>query len=1197
VRFGILGPLEAKDGDRVLNVGGQNSRSLLACLLVRANEVVPVDALIDAVWPRRRPADADNSLQTQVTRLRNVLEPDRARDRATAAGGRIARDGAGYVLRCADGELDALAFEAASRRGDEALAAGRNADAADAAAEALGWWRGDEALAGYAEHSFAAWRAAQLDERRLATIECGVEARLALGQHRELVAELTDLAERQPLRESLWGHLIVALYRSGRQADALRAYERVRVTLRQELGLNPRAELARLEERILAQDPALDWVPPAGNGAAPAATPSGTAAGPPGTPAGTLITFLFTDVEASTARWVRDPDAMASALRAHDSLVRGAIEHRGGVVFGHPGDGFCAAFDRVGDAVTAALDAQLGLAGAGWEGHDPLDVRMAIHTGNAELREGNYFGATVNRVARLRDAAHGGQILVSATARELVAEALPGGVDLIDLGNWVFEGFDRAERVHQLRHPMLPAGFPPLRSGRLHTGAVPRPVTSFVGRPRECERVAELLRAGCLVTITGEGGLGKTRLALEVARRAAVADYPDGIWFCDLSSVRDADSLAEQLAGSLRLATPGGADVRREVVASLAGARSLLIVDNCETVRPDVARLLGDALAAGTEAKIIATSRAPLRVLGEQVLPLDPLGLPGDARDEDGDDEDGGDDTAPAVQLLVDRARAAGAVVNPREPALGDIVYRLDGMPLAIELAAPRLATLSPGAVAARLDRLFDLLAPGPAGMPARHRTLRATVDWSFQMLGDEARTLFAALSVFRGGWTLELAERIAPAAGVDVAAVAPLLADLVDQSLVRIDLPADGSARYDMLGAMRVYARDYLVEIGQEAAVADRHADHFVELAEAAVPHRRGPLEVAWVSGLAAELANLRAAYEWLVASGRTRDALRLVAALVDDVLMRERLEIGRWAAALAADDATRDEPLRAVALALAGNTAMVESRLDDARSLSDAALAVGATPADGPWWIAHNTLALVSAVGQDTEAWNDHLAALEDHTRLTGDPMPAAIAEYDRALIASHSEEPAQGVAPAESLLALAAERANPSLRAMGLLAHARAVAGADAELAGAELHEALSTASSAHNTLLAQQALRALDELNARSGDPTAALASLRVVVRRFAESGNVGEQLQTVVSMLDSLVALGALEAAATVCGALSRSPLRDSASCRLIDRAVADRLDQDSYARARRKGAAMTPADLVTFTSATASGLSGDSRPG
>ncbi len=864
--------------------------------------------------------------------------------------------------------------------------------------------------------------------------------------------------------------------------------------------------------------------------------------------------------------------------------MRAAIESHRGHVFGHPGDGFCAVFTAPADAVAAALDAQLRLSEPGWAGV-PLDVRMAVHTGEAEQREGNYFGATVNRVARLRDAAHGGQVLVSAATRELMVEAGPPDSELVDVGTWLFEGFARAERVYQLRHPGLTTGFPPLRSGRPHTGALPRPATSFVGRPEECEQVAALLRHGRLVTITGEGGLGKTRLALEVAHRAGLADYPDGVWFCDVSSVRDADGLAEHLASSMRVTAPAGGDARRALLASLPGARLLLVVDNCETLRPAVARLVGDLMAAGPDVRVIATSRAALRVHGEQVLPLDPLGLPGTGTDES-------DAPAPSVQLLVDRARAAGARIDPDQPALRDIALRLDGLPLAIELAAPRLATMSPAAVAARLDRRFDLLAPAPAGSPPRHRTLWATVDWSFQLLGAEARTLFAALSVFRGGWTLDEAERIAPAAGLDEAAVAPLMAELVDQSMVRIDLPSDGSARYYMLSAMAAYAADYLAETGVAGAVADRHASHFLWLAEEAVPHRRGPREPVWVAGLKAEWANLRTAYEWFVGSGRIRDALRLMTALVDELLMRERREIGRWAEQLLAHPGAQGEPLRAVALALAGITAGVESRIVDARRLSREALAVAAEPTDGPWWIAHNTLAFVAAGEANEEQRDGHLEAMEAHSRATGDPLAAALAQFDRVLLFEMAGHPERGEEAAEALLDLVAERTNPSLRSMALLTHAKVLAQDDPVRASAELHEALVLASTASNTIVAQQALRALEELNARSGGHTAALASLREVASRFADRGNVAEQTLTVISMLDPLVALGAFEVAATICGAVSRTPWHSTARGVLIDATVAERLDRDRYVAARRAGAAMTPADLVAYASAQVKELAG-----
>jgi predicted ATPase/DNA-binding SARP family transcriptional activator len=1164
VRIGILGSLEVSEGGATRRVGGPKSRTLLAALAVRANEVVPSDVLVTALWPGSPPGDAANNLQTQVSRLRTALGRDRVE----------LRPGTGYALRCATDELDALAFEDAARRARSALGAGGWTEAADAAADALACWRGDTALPEFADQPFAGPRAGQLLEERWATVECGVEARLALGQHRALVGELQELVEREPLRESLWGQLMRALYRSGRQAEALRAYERLRHLLADQLGITPCAELVGLERAVLEQDPALDW-----HDAAPPAPPAPTA---------TLATFLFTDVEHSTARWDRDPEAMGAALREHDALVRDAIERHRGRVFGHPGDGFCAVFTVASDAVAAALDAQLRLGRQTWAGHDPLDVRMAVHTGDAEQRDGNYFGATVNRVARLRDAAHGGQVLVSAATRELVVDSAPPGTDLVDVGTWLFEGIARAERVYQLRHPGLTAGFPPLRSGRPHTGALPRPATSFVGRPDECEQVTAMLRSQQLVTVTGEGGLGKTRLALEVARRAGLADYPDGVWFCDVSSMRDAEGLAEHLAATLQVAT-GGGDARRSVLAAMPGARLLLVVDNCETLRRDVARLVGDMLAAGPEVRIIATSRAPLRVQGEQVLPLDPLGLPGQGAED-------GDAPAPAVQLLVDRARSAGARVGAEHPALGDIVLRLDGVPLAIELAAPRLATMSPGAMASRLGLRFDLLAPAPAGAPARHRTLSATVDWSFQLLDADARVLFAVLSVFRGGWTLDEAERVATAAGLDESAVAPLMAQLVEQSMVRIDLPPEGSARYDMFAVMRAYAAEYLELTGLAAAVADRHASHFLRLAEEAVPHRRGPLEAAWVAGLRAESANLRAAYEWFVTSGRVRDALRLMTALVDELLMREQREIGRWAEALMIHEGARDEPLRAVALAIAGITAGVEGRVDDARRHCTAALDVAADPTDGPWWIAHNTLSFLALADGDETRWEDHLTTMESHSAATGDPLATALANFDRALISTMAGVPERGLEPAEALLDLAAERNNPSLRSMALLSHARVVMAEDPATAGAELHEALAVASVAHNSIVAQQALRAIEELNARAGGHAAALASLRTIAGRFAAAGNVAEQILTVMSMLDPLVALGAYEVAATICAAVARSPWRTAPGCALIDATVAERLDRDRYVAARRAGAAMTPADLVVYSSIMVKELAGDDGP-
>jgi hypothetical protein len=486
---------------------------------------------------------------------------------------------------------------------------------------------------------------------------------------------------------------------------------------------------------------------------------------------------------------------------------------------------------------------------------------------------------------------------------------------------------------------------------------------------------------------------------------------------------------------------------------------------------------------------------------------------------------------------------------------------------------------MSASTLASRLDRRFDLLT-GPA-LPPRQRTLRATLDWSFELLSSNAQRLFAALSAFRGGFTLDTAEMIAAAIDLDPDEVAPLVADLADQSMIRAELPAQGNTRYRMLDTMQAYAAEYLTLMKRQEVVHARHASYFVELAERAALYRRGPLEPAWVMEVETEFDNMRAALRWAVDSGHPEDALRLVAALADDAMMRERFEIGRWAVELAAIPEIAAHPLRAIALALGGNIAMQEYRLDDARRLAITALALEEQTGCRPSWVAHNTLAILAAA-DSSDAFRAHVQAMAEIGATTGDRFAAAMADWTRGLIAVMTGHPDRGRDAAEHLLALGTETGNPSMLAMGLLCHGQVVASTDPELAAQEYHDGLTAASAAHNTLVGQQCLRAAEALRARSGDQPAALESLRGVAQRFERSGNVAQQLQTVISMLDSLVALDALEATATICGALSRTPF--TPVCQMVDRAVAERLPRDRYLAARRAGRAMTASDVVTFAS-------------
>jgi predicted ATPase len=717
-------------------------------------------------------------------------------------------------------------------------------------------------------------------------------------------------------------------------------------------------------------------------------------------------------------------------------------------------------------------------------------------------------------------------------------------------------------------------------SGRLSPGRLPVHATSFVGREAECDQALAALRAGRLVTLVGTGGVGKTRLAVEIVRRSRLADHPDGVRFCDVAALGDPAGLVHHVAAAVGLATSrwGPAEARRELAAALGASRLLLVLDGCEHVRAAVAELAGELLDASTASPVLATSRAPLRTRDERVVAVAPLPVP------------------TAVRLLVDRARAAGTTVAGDDPALAEIARRLDGLPLALELAAARLATLAPGDLAADLRRTFDLVGQAASG-PLRQRTLQATVEWSWTLLGRPARRLLTALSVFRGGWTLDGARAVAPAVGVDPTEVPALLVELADQSMVRPESPYaahghdhpqshDASSTYRMLGAVAAYAAERLAVSSDHRAVAEHHAIHVVAFAEQALAHRRGPAEPAWVRRVELGFDDLRAACRWSIDTDRPGHGLRLVAALAEDVMLRDRLEVGRWAEELAALPAVRNEPLRAVALGVAGTTAVAEDRLDDALRLGTAALDAERATGAPPCWLSRNVLALLAAVGRAGEASDELLGdvvlELDGIARAGEDPLVLAILLHQYVLAYAFAGQASKGVDAANELLALGREHPSPTIRAMGLLSHGLAVADGDPDLAAREYRAALDLATSARTTTLVQRAERALQELHARSSDNQATLGALRALLARRAPSDNLSEQIQTAVAMLDALVALGDLRSAATICGGLAHTPWQQGSTCQRADAAAARDLPPDHYHAARNAGAAMSSPELLAF---------------
>jgi predicted ATPase/class 3 adenylate cyclase len=604
------------------------------------------------------------------------------------------------------------------------------------------------------------------------------------------------------------------------------------------------------------------------------------------------VAFLFTDIEGSTFRWEAYPDAMKAAVRRHDALVRGSIERSGGVVFKTVGDAFCAAFSAVPDAAAAALAAQTALAAEDWRDVDGVRVRMAIHAGSADEREGDYFGPSLNRVARLLAIGHGGQILLSAAAKTLAEAALPSGASLRDLGDHGLKDISLPERVYQLVAADLIEIFVPLRSFGVVPHNLPLQITTFVGRADELDEIQRDLETARLLTLVGAGGVGKTRLGMHVG--AAILDrFADGVWLVELAGVRDPDLVAAEFAAVLRAPVPPGKTVVEAVVGALSYKNLLLIVDNCEHVVGPAAALVGAILQRAQHVRIMATSRQPLHIPGEFVRRVASLGVPstGQLRADDAR-------TFDAVALFAERAQAAtGSFVLTDEnaPLVADVCRSLDGIPLAIELAAPKLTALSLRQLAERLSERLRLLAGGNRTALGRQQTLRALIDWSYDLLDEREQAMFRLLAPFAGGWTLEAAEAVCGGAGVDRADVLELLASLVEKSLVVADTSGD-VPRYRFLESIREYALERLAASGEERAAQARHA--FYQAAYVR-DHERLSIameDAAWQTRMLAELDNIRSALDWtLVQQNDPRLGLEMLSRL------------GRWRAILLPQEALR--------------------------------------------------------------------------------------------------------------------------------------------------------------------------------------------------------------------------------------------------------------------------------------------------
>ena len=574
-------------------------------------------------------------------------------------------------------------------------------------------------------------------------------------------------------------------------------------------------------------------------------------------------TFLFTDLENSTPLWENHPTLMQELSSRHDFLMREAIETHRGRVVKTTGDGFHAVFDTATDGVAAALAGQLAIIGEPWPAETGLlRVRMGLHTGQSRLREGDYYGPEVNRAARVMGIGHGGQVLVSGTTATLLRGRLPDGAELIDLGLHRLKGLSDLEQVYQVVHSSLETEFPPLHSSVSIPHNLPTQLTTFIGRTRELEEVKRLIESNRLLTLLGPGGTGKTRLMLQAASDL-VEHFPDGVWLVELAPLTNPELVTEKTAGVLGVRGHPDRSLVDSLAVYLRRKGILLLLDNAEHLIQTSAELTEHLLMLCPQLKILVTSREPLSIGGEATFQVPSLSLPAENVMIEAELE-----TSEAVQLFLDRTRAVRPdfeLTTSNVPAVAEIVRQLDGIPLALELAAARLRVMSAEQISAHLNDRFRLLVGGRRTALPRQQTLQALIDWSWNLLEASEQVLLRRLSVFSGGWTLEDAQQVARGPQLDEFAIIDNLEALVEKSLVATGSLSDGGGRFHLLETIRQYAQERLSEAGEDDALCERHAAYFVGLIREAEAAHTQTKTVAWLRRLVRETDDFRAAFKWL--------------------------------------------------------------------------------------------------------------------------------------------------------------------------------------------------------------------------------------------------------------------------------------------------------------------------------------------
>jgi predicted ATPase/class 3 adenylate cyclase len=864
-----------------------------------------------------------------------------------------------------------------------------------------------------------------------------------------------------------------------------------------------------------------------------------------------VVTFLFTDVEGSTRRWEADAEAMRAALAAHDEVLRSAIKSHDGFVFKHTGDGVCAAFASPRSAVDAAVAAQRGL---------ELPVRMGIATGEAELQEGDYFGAVLNRAARVMAAGHGGQVLLADSTAGLLS-----GVDLLDLGPRRLRDLPTPVQVFQVQAEGLRTDFPPLRALDASPGNLRAATTSFIGRESEVAELQGAVKAHQLLTLTGVGGVGKTRLAVEVAARLA-DEFPDGVWLFELAAVTDPAAVPDAVAAVLGITQQPGKSVADSVAAALEGRVRLLVFDNCEHVLDAAGDLIEAVLAQSETVKILVTSREGLGVADEQLWPVPSL------------DVGAGIDSA-AVNLFVERAQHVSPRFTVGEAgeagAVVEICRRLDGIPLAIELAASRMAAMTASEVRDRLDHRFRLLVGSRRGLE-RHQTLRHAVAWSYDHLDDAEKALLDRCSVFAGGFDLQSACAVGGSDNPDDFATLDLLDALVRKSLLVADRSA-GRTRYSMLETIRQFAEEQLVACGDASEIRGAHSRYFAGREADIMALWDSPRQREAYDWFSIELANLRTAFRWAADQGDLDVAAPLASCAGFLGVWVQTYEPIAWAEELIEPARAADHP-RLAFLYVIASQCFRTGRIEAAVGYSDAGQIVLGGRRDAlPYGIEARLGAVYLAIGQPerlAELCRAQLARRRDthvHIRTW---LVGALA---------FAGSGGEAMDCADGLIEAAEATGNPHWLGWALVAYGLAFHDADPVGALNALGRGLVIAQDSGNRAQASALAPYLALLEAEHGDPVSAFDHLTVAIRNYHNCGDTTTIRGPLASLAAIFDRLGRYEPAATIAG-FALSPLTAAVFPKITTAIthLRDVLGDQTYESLARKGETMTTAAMATY---------------